>query len=128
MEFTPAAAYIHFSRCFHTHFQNHGSVDVQSFERADSTGKIVEASVSVQQKNKKTQLYRVNMYNSTLRVEVNGKSHTLFIDDLNTIAQNMSAKAEYQKLNTKIKDACHEFLARTTVDSSRPGQTTTQRC
>ncbi|VDI21829.1 Hypothetical predicted protein [Mytilus galloprovincialis] len=73
LEFTPAA-YLHFADCIQAHFSNHAMVDVKNFERKDKAGKIVETSLSVLKKeNSKFQLYRINMYNSTMRVELNSK-------------------------------------------------------
>ncbi|CAG2232261.1 unnamed protein product [Mytilus edulis] len=99
-------------------------VDVKSFERTDKTGKIIETSLSVLKKeNSKFQLYRINMYNSTMRAEVNGKSHMLFIDELKTIANLMSNKSTYQQLNSKIREACLKLVNNTISHLNNPSTT-----
>ncbi|CAC5398599.1 unnamed protein product [Mytilus coruscus] len=123
LEFTPAA-YLHFAECIQAHLSNHDSVDVKIFERNDKMGKIVETSMSVLQKeNSKFQHYRINMYNSTMRVEVNGKSHILFIEELKTIANLMSNKSTYQQLNSKIREACLKLVHHNVSHLSNPSTT-----
>ncbi|CAC5398155.1 unnamed protein product [Mytilus coruscus] len=58
-----------------------------------------------------------------MRVEVNRKSHILFIDELKTIAHLMSNKSTYQQLNSKNCEACPKLVHHNVSHLSNPSTT-----
>ncbi|CAG2213071.1 unnamed protein product [Mytilus edulis] len=81
-------------------------------ERFDLSKKLSERSISFADVNNPSkQLYRVNISNTTCRIEVNGKQSMSFIDELSKIASQMSNDVDYKHLNTKIKEQCDILLS-----------------
>ncbi|CAC5419903.1 unnamed protein product [Mytilus coruscus] len=58
-----------------------------------------------------------------MRVEVNGKSHILFTEELKIIANLMSNKSTYQQLNSKIREACLKLVDHNVSHLSNPSTT-----
>jgi hypothetical protein len=74
---------------------------------------IIEESLSIKHKNGGTnrQLYRINMFNTTSRIDVNGYLLQEFIqEDLHIICQCLKQYADYKGLNNKIREICQLSL------------------
>ena len=86
---------------------------------------IIEESLSIKHKNGGTnrQLYRINMFNTTSRIDVNGYWLQEFIqEDLHIICQCLEQYTDYKKLNNKIRETCQLSLPiaqRTTKDYTK---------
>jgi len=74
---------------------------------------IIEESLSIKHKNGGTnrQLYRINMFNTTSRIDVNGYLLPEFIqEDLHIICQCLEQYTDYKGLNNKIREMCRLSL------------------
>ena len=74
---------------------------------------IIEESLSIKHKNGGTnrQLYRINMFNTTSRIDVNGYWLQEFIqEDLHIICQCLEQYTDYKRLNNKIRETCQLSL------------------
>jgi hypothetical protein len=74
---------------------------------------IIEESLSIKHKNGGTnrQLYRINMFNTTSRIDVNGYWLQEFIqEDLHIICQCLEQYTDYKRLNNKILGKLASFL------------------
>ena len=110
LEFS-SAAFLHFNSTFDKHFQNNANFSLTPHIRTDRGGNTVERSISVSAAHEhRKQLYRVNIYQTTCRVEVNGKHLELFIQELYHIIEEMEIKNGYSRLNTLIKEQCEQLL------------------
>lgn len=110
LEFTPAA-YLHFTECLYRHYAKHPTLEMIPYDRPDKSGKIVEVSISVITRGSgNNQIFRINLYNSSQRAEINGAGHLQFIDDLKVISRAMASKEQYCAVNTQIKEACDDIL------------------
>ena len=113
MEFTPAA-YLHFADSFKNILLI--ILDTRPYYMKDlmlPKKSIVENSYSTSEVGlNKPQLYRVNMYNSTQRVEINGKSYVMFVEELSQIGSKMSNNADYTAINSKIRKYCEDFIVK----------------
>jgi hypothetical protein len=69
--------------------------------------------LSIKHKNGGTnrQLYRINMFNTTSRIDVNGYWLQEFIqEDLHIICQCLEQYTDYKRLNNKIRETCQLSL------------------
>ena len=105
LEFTPAP-YEVFKQTVKTYYEQ----GYKSRIRIDENKNRVDESISVfggKCSSKKSQLFRVNFFNTTSRVTVNGKCLTLFTEnDLPKILQELSQISLFTTLNNKIAEAC----------------------
>ncbi|CAC5358967.1 unnamed protein product [Mytilus coruscus] len=71
---------------------------------------IVEESLSIKNKNtslSRRQLFRINMFNTTCRIDANGYMLQTFIqEDLHKICQELQSNKSCSHLNEKIKQMC----------------------
>ena len=75
--------------------------------RIDENRYKVDESLSILDGKRKNQLFRINFYNTTSRVTVNGKCLTLFTDnDLPKILNDLAKIPHFSSLNKCIADAC----------------------
>ena len=68
-------------------------------------------------------VYRVNIFNTTCSIEVNGKHSLLFIDELSKFTSQMSNDVDYILLNTKIKEQYDILLSSINEDHQSSGDT-----
>ena len=74
-------------------------------------GLVVAESVSIREKGKKKQLYRINLYLTTCIVNVNGGSLSVFINShLPKILDKMQKMGDYKTINAQMKTACNKLL------------------
>ncbi|KAK3098005.1 hypothetical protein FSP39_015236 [Pinctada imbricata] len=77
----------------------------------DADSLVIENSLSVSHKNLKGQLYRVNLFHTTCRTDVNGKHLNEFIHtDLVNVLELVYDRNNVQILNDRIRSACSEYL------------------
>ncbi|CAC5377150.1 MLL4 [Mytilus coruscus] len=107
-----SAAFLQFNTCFDQYFSSSQSLKLTVHERFDLSKKLSERSISFADiNNPSKQLYRVNIFNTTCRIEVNGKQFMSFIDELSKITSQMSNDVDYKHFNTKIKEQCDILLS-----------------
>ncbi|CAG2208662.1 unnamed protein product [Mytilus edulis] len=105
LEFT-AAAFLHFSQTLAQHFYSHPDVTAELHDMQDGRGKIVEQSFSIKNQQNQRQIYRINLYNTTCRAEINGRNHQQFFSELQTIATKMNVIKDYSYMNETIRNEC----------------------
>ena len=107
-----AGAFLIFIDSLDEHFRHKTNLSVSPTTKYDkSKTKLVERSVSVALAAKpKQQLYRVNIYHTTCRIEVNGQQVSMFINELKEIGEIMKHKPNMAQLNDLIREKCQEFL------------------
>lgn len=105
LEFS-AAFYLHFSNTLVQHFNSNTKVTCNIHEKQDQSGKVVEQSISVKCCLNQRQQYRINLYNTTCRAEVNGRNHRAFFDELQDICKQMDNNKDYSSINQQIREEC----------------------
>ena len=106
MELTPGAFQI-FIDSLDNHLGSSPNLKLVHTNKVDDTGEmVVERSISVALTSRPSeQLYRINIYHTTCRLEINGEQ---FIQELKTIAEQPNQNLQY--LNEIIKSKCQEYL------------------
>jgi hypothetical protein len=60
----------------------------------------------------KRQLYRVNLFHTTCRVEINGHKRQLFLEELDIVLASILAKGtNFAQMNSYIRDKCQYYLS-----------------
>ena len=73
---------------------------------------IVEQNYAVRWRNARAQLYRINLFHTTSRVDANGKQLSEFINtDLPIILEKVLTSGDLRQVNGKIKEMCYNYLA-----------------
>jgi hypothetical protein len=125
LEFS-TAAYEAFVPSFYAHFDSPSTsrqCHINVEKRTDKGGSInTDDSVSVRPGPKgtsKKQLYRVNLFHTTCRVEINGCNRQCFIDELHHILKSLLSKGiDFAEMNGHIREQCRLYLSsRTNSDS-----------
>ncbi|CAG2218628.1 MLL4 [Mytilus edulis] len=108
MELTPGAFQI-FIDSLDNHLGSSPNLKLVHTNKVDDTGEmVVERSISVALTSRPSeQLYRINIYHTTCRLEINGRHVEQFIQELKTIEQQ---NQNLQNLNEVIKSKCQEYL------------------
>ncbi|CAG2211414.1 unnamed protein product [Mytilus edulis] len=88
------------------HFNSNTKVTCNIHEKQDQSGKVVEQSISVKCCLNQRQQYRINLYNTTCRAEVNGRNHRAFFDELQDICKQMDNNKDYSSINQQIREEC----------------------
>ncbi|CAC5418152.1 unnamed protein product [Mytilus coruscus] len=109
MEFTPGA-FLVFIDSLDNHLGSSPNLKLFYTNKVDDTGEmVVERSISVALASRPSeQLYRINMYHTTCRLEINGRHAEQFIQELKTIGEQPNQNL--QNLNEIIKCKCQEYL------------------
>ena len=72
---------------------------------------IVEESLSIGDKNVKGQLYRLNLFHTTSRVDVNGRHMAEFVNvDVHKILDSVCTMGDLRILNENIHRPCQKLL------------------
>ena len=85
---------------------------------------ITEESISVRNRQARSnkQLYRINLFNTTSRIDVNGYKVDEFMQNhLETICDKMKGVINYKTLNRKIGEICKRSL--TNVQNTKDSET-----
>ena len=117
-----AAAYELFKTAVFDYYDNHPRKKYTVYNKTSATRNnetaIVDQSLSIRRKNVNSQIYRVNLFHTTSRVDANGKMLSEFItDDLPAILKEVFRSCDLQILNNKIKEKCQEYLISESVQS-----------
>jgi hypothetical protein len=122
LEFS-ASAYEVFKQVLITHFESdarvHDTVIRLTENRIDSNGANSDDSISIcpgdtlaLELGSRKQLYRINLYHTTSRVEVNGHMRERFLDELDVILTILDNNVNFHALNAQIRRRCEEYLSR----------------
>ncbi|CAC5419014.1 unnamed protein product [Mytilus coruscus] len=105
LEFT-AAAFLHFSKTLAQHFYSQPNVIVESHDMQDGKEKVIEKSLLIKNQQNQRQIYRINLYNTTCRAEVNEHNYQPFFSELQSIATKMDVIKYYSVMNETIRNEC----------------------
>ena len=110
-----AAAYEIFKNAVFTYFKTSAErshkIHNKTSKSNDGQIHIVEESLSIGDKNVKGQLYRLNMFHTTSRVDVNGRHMAEFVNvDVHKILDSVCTMGDLRILNENIHRACQKFL------------------
>ncbi|CAC5359001.1 unnamed protein product [Mytilus coruscus] len=95
-----------------TNISNH--INFDTVNKTDRKGLVVEEQLSIKNTNKKQQ-YRINCYNTSSRVLVNGNALELFmVNILPEVVDILSQNKSLDKLNSLIRQTCGKFLQHST--------------
>lgn len=112
MTFTPAAYEIYKAEIFryfdehpHKTYTNHKKTSKTKQRNVDKV--VTEESLSIKYKNgDKAQLYRINMFHTRSKMDVNGRLYELFMtEDLPELIRNVKME-NVNEINKKIMDVC----------------------
>jgi hypothetical protein len=106
--------------CFNNHFNTSPQLKLVHTNKFDeSQEKLVERSISVELASKpRQQLYRINIYHTTCKIEVNGRHMYQFLDELKVIGEAMKDIPNLKQMNDVIRNKCQEFLSKQNVQTA----------
>ena len=106
--------------CFNNHFNTSPQLKLVHTNKFDeSQEKLVERSISVALASKpRQQLYRINIYHTTCKIEVNGRHMYQFLDELKVIGEAMKDIPNLKQINDVIRNKCQEFLSKQNVQTA----------
>ncbi|CAC5368275.1 unnamed protein product [Mytilus coruscus] len=81
------------------YFANHNIYKIQAKDQKDKHGLCTRTSYSVINLNSNKQQYRINLFHTTSRIEVNGRGRQEFLLHLQDIAASMDRKGNCPQLN-----------------------------
>jgi hypothetical protein len=115
-----AGALLLFMDCFNNHFNTIPQLKLVHTNKFDeSQEKLVERSISVALASKpRQQLYRINIYHTTCKIEVNGRHMYQFLDELKVIGEAMKDIPNLKQMNDVIRNKCQEFLSKQNVQTA----------
>ena len=110
-----AASFEIFKSALYTYFSKLSDKKINVHNKKSTTGDgvvcVVDQSISVISVNTNTQLYRINIFNTTSRVDANGRQLDEFINvDLPAIFNRLLTVKDTKKLNEQIRNRCKDFL------------------
>ena len=109
------AAYEAFKAASFLFYDNHADLDYKVTRKTSKNQQAnltltVEESLSIRSKGSSRQLYRKNFFNTTSRVDINGKYHVRYLEkDLPEIMKKIQGY-DFKSLNEKIAVACKTLL------------------
>lgn len=122
MTFTPATYEI-YKQAIYTYYQNHPGKICQKTSKTSRTNNAsiekatTEESLSIKPKSDSSrcghgrQLYRINMFNTTSTMDVNGRQYQMFIsEDMPEIIKSVDITGVSQ-LNSRLKELCEAILS-----------------
>ncbi|CAG2187167.1 MLL4 [Mytilus edulis] len=109
MELTPGAFLVYIDS-LDNHLGTSSNLKLVHTNKVDDTREmVVERSISVAMASRPSeQLYRINIYHTTCRLEINGRHSEQFIQELKSIGEQPNQNL--QNLNEIIKSKCQEYL------------------
>ena len=107
-------------------------VDIGDKRALGHTAPVVETSLSICDPQSSHQLYRINMFHTTSRMDVNGKHYATFIsEDLPIVLANLEATSSLRRMNESIKKWCNDYLRQSDIRCivcRRPSKTRAVEC
>ena len=105
------AAYEIFRHELVSYLERKADITVDKTPKISASNDVVEDSYSVYLKGNPQLLYRVNLFHTTSRADVNGKGYDVFIiEDLPRLRQKLENYSDLVELNSKIKQWCQNYL------------------
>ena len=110
-----AAAYEVFKHklvCFYQSLEGYVVIPIVKHSiPTDNSTTVVEESYSVCDKLTKSQKFRINLFHTTCKVDVNGKQYDEFIRrHLPAVLEMLASTTNLQLVNDKLRDLCERYL------------------
>jgi hypothetical protein len=113
MEFS-AACYLNFNQLVKTHISGLKNTIIEVEPTVDWNGALTGECISVipvsSAGRRGRQLYKINMFNTTSRAEINGHKVNEFLCELESIVELLQERGGMQIQNAQIRSMCLEFL------------------
>ncbi|CAC5362722.1 unnamed protein product [Mytilus coruscus] len=92
------------------YFANHNIYKIQAKDQKDKHGLCTRTSYSVINLNSNKQQYRINLFHTTSRIEVNGRGRQEFLPHLQDIAASMDRKGNCPQLNKLLEQQIKQCI------------------
>ncbi|CAC5388962.1 unnamed protein product [Mytilus coruscus] len=92
------------------YFANHNIYKIQAKDQKDKHGLCTRTSYSVINLNSNKQQYRINLFHTTSRIEVNGRGRQEFLPHLQDIAASMDRKRNCPQLNKLLEQQIKQCI------------------
>jgi hypothetical protein len=104
------AAYELLKGAIKEYFQHHDNYTIQVNDQKDQQGLCVSTSYSVRNRKNNKQQYRINLYHTTCRAEVNGHGREQFLPHLQDMAVMMDNKGNCSQLNKLLESQIRQCM------------------
>ncbi|CAG2207695.1 unnamed protein product [Mytilus edulis] len=99
-----AAAYEVLKGEIDIYFEQHSTYKLLPKHQHDNQGLCIRTSHSVRNRSNNRQLYRINLFHTTSKVEVNGQGMELFLTHIEDIKERMKSRGNYKIYNKQIEE------------------------
>jgi len=99
-----AAAYEILRSEIDLYFDQHSTYKAVPQNSYDGQGLCIRTSTSIKNRSSNRQMYRINLFHTTSRVEINGHSMEYFITHIDEIKERMKTRGNYRDLNKQIEE------------------------
>ncbi|CAC5384525.1 unnamed protein product [Mytilus coruscus] len=99
-----AAAYEIIKGEIDIYFEQHSTYKLLPKHQQDNQGLCIRTSHSVRNRSSNKQLYRINLFHTTSKVEVNGQGMELFLTHIEDIKERMKSRGNYKIYNKQIEE------------------------
>ena len=122
-----AAAFEVFKTSMFQYFKDietkHIDINSKTSETKEGDIGIVDQSISVKRDKQSGQLYRINVFYTTSRVDANGRELAEFVNvDLPVIIERMFTVKDLRAMNDRIRNVCKDYLRKSVVSSDETRQ------
>jgi hypothetical protein len=107
---TSLAAYELLKGAIKEYFHYHDNYTIQANDQKDQQGLCVSTSYSVRNRKNNKQQYRINLYHTTCRAEVNGHGREQFLLHLQDMAVMMDDKGNCSQLNKLLESQIRQCM------------------
>ncbi|CAG2230644.1 unnamed protein product [Mytilus edulis] len=97
------------------YFEQHSTYKLLPKHQHDNQGLCIRTSHSVRNRSNNRQLYRINLFHTTSKVEVNGQGMELFLTHIEDIKERMKSRGNYKIYNKQIEEQIN-IIKRNEVD------------
>ena len=91
------------------YFEQHSTYKLAGTNQLDKEGLCTRTSYSVKNRRSNRQSYRINMFHTTSRIEINGHGMELFTTHFNDIYRSMRNKGDFKNLNKQIESKINKL-------------------
>ena len=100
-------------------FSNHSMYTVQAKDQKDKNGLCTRTSCSVIKLSDNKQQYRINLFHTTSRIEVNGNGREDFLPHLQEMAVLMDRKGNCSQINRLLEQQIKQCMDKLQTESNR---------
>ena len=104
------AAYEMMKLAIEEYFENNDKYKVEGTNQKEQQGLCTRTSYSIKNRRSNKQHYRINLFHTTSRMEVNGHGLETFILHLQDMAEMMDRKGNYSQLNKLLESQIRKCM------------------